>query len=175
MTRMKLVLMIGSLGIGFLSMASAGWAKVPAGTGPSCLVKNPGNGATALRATVAINSVIPAHMGENGTVDVLARVERGGALQFFRLHLVEPINGLSNEEVACRIFNPFDAPNGDQQARVQAFVNEILEYFGLQGRTIVITDASISKAEMNPAVDPTYYPPDGTDAGSMADITIYAQ
>ena len=36
-----------------------------------------------------------------------------------------------------------------------------------------MSDKSISNAEVDPAINPTFYP-GGTDYGSMGDITIYA-
>jgi hypothetical protein len=167
---MKWVLIAAGLGgLLFLSDSSA-WAKTPSGGGPSCLINNPSNGAIALRGTVAINSI----PGSPASVDVLARLERGGALKHFRLHLAQSINGLTNQEVACRIFNPNDTNDPDTVAAVGQFVNEILTFFGYSGRSLKITDNSISNAEVDPAITPTPYP-GGTNYGSMGDITIYAQ
>jgi len=156
--------------IGLVSLlGSTAWAKTPGGGTPSCLVKN-FKKPFRIIGTVAINSI----PGDPASVDVIARLQHNYRFGFFRLHMDIGINGLTNEEVACRIFNPFDTNDEATQAAVQAFVDDILAFFNVSGRTLVIADWSINKAEVDAAIDPTPYP-GGTNFGSMGDIILHAQ
>jgi len=205
MTYMKWIFVAAGI-VGLLSMSdSMAWAKSPGGGSHVCWVKSPGAGATTIHGTVAINHLIPARTGERATVEVLARLERGNALGFFRLHLFESIINFTREDLACKIFNPGDNSDPDEAARVQTFVNEILTFFFGENHSqtsLVITDTSISNAEQGPGtvLEPIPYPglmqervpgndcvvldgkeycvvlyEDVNDAGGMADIKLYAK
>jgi len=157
-----------------LAVPSA-WGKSPAGGALSCGVSNAGGGAIALNATVSVHVTSGVDTFAPQDIDVLARVTKGGAIGFFRTHLVTNINGLTNEEVACRLFNPNDTGDAALQAVVADFVEDILGYFGIQTtRQIKITDKSVSDAEIDPAIAAVLFP--GTmNSGSLGDVKIYAQ
>lgn len=143
----------------------------------SCLEKNPGSGALALRGTVAIEVISAFNNGffnlGSKDVNLTLRLERSGVQHFFRLSLFTDIDGLSNEEVACRFLNPSDTNIGTIQAAVAGFVNLILNtFFGPSVTTdnsrLVITSGSISETDTG-----------GTritgsrNTSNLAEITIY--
>lgn len=142
----------------------------------SCLEKNPGSGALALRGTVAIEVINAFNEVFNlGSKDVnlTLRLERSGVQHFFRLSLSTDIDSLSNEEVACRFLNPSDTNIVTIQVAVAGFVNLILNtFFGPSVTTdnsrLVITSGSISETDTG-----------GTritgsrNTSNLAEITIY--
>lgn len=145
------------------------WAG-SAGGSVSCLVGKHGPGAVKLRGTIAVDVTSNVGLTAPQDVDFVVRLERSGLTKFFRLHLLTPLNGLTHEEIACRIFNPGDTNDADTITAVTAFVQQILTDFGLTDKTVlVITDKSVANSE---SLAGTVF---GSHQGSMADITVYAQ
>jgi hypothetical protein len=151
---------------------------------PSCLLINPGGGSTALRGTVAADVQNATTQG-NTDIDFTLRLERGGALSFFRASVNMQAFARSNEGIVCELLNSSNA-----QAAVDLRA-AILRAFGLPpAARFWITDKSVSKAEIqgvsgqwfcnNTYTDPTLpFGPcaaTGTErGGSMADVILYVQ
>jgi len=160
--------------------ASAGG---PGDTPPSCLVPNPPGGATALRGTVAVD-VQDAGTTANTNVDFILRLERGGALAFFRASVNMQVFATSNENILCTLLKD----SGSQGAiDLRA---AILSAFGLPTTYhFYLVDKSLSKAEIQGVsnqwlCNDTYTPPSPlasppagcqapARAASMADVLIY--
>jgi hypothetical protein len=154
--------------------ASAGG---PGDTVPSCVVANPG-GATAVRGTVAV-SVQNAATPGNTDVDFMLRLERGGAIAFFRASVNMQVFASSNESILCHLLK-----DSTSQA-AQDLRAAIRQAFGLPATAgLWLTDKSVSKAEIqgstgqwvcnntytDASLTPTCAAPRGA---SMADIIIY--
>ena len=171
-----------TIAIAIVPIATPAWAGGPADN-PSCLVMNPGGGSTALRGTVSANVQDAAtHGGTN--VDFTLRLERGGAIAFFRASVFMTVFARSNEGILCALLSDSTA-----QAAVDLRA-AILQAFGLpSGAHFSLTDKSVSKAEIqgttgqwfcnNTFTDPTLISgpcvATGERGGSMADVTLYAQ
>jgi hypothetical protein len=184
---------IGMIVVGLLLGAAPGvWAVgSPAGETPCCQVINPGVGAQALKGTMAIVYT----PGDIPNLDVTLRLEKNGIVHFFRLNIFGDganISGLTNEEIACLVLNPFELPSSQSEirTRVTAFVNAILSAFfvGLtaDNTRLAITGSSISKMQ---GVFECEAPPPAPDGNSylclipdaepprvstIGDIVIYA-
>jgi hypothetical protein len=177
-----IVLAIGSAIVPTVTSVSAGGP----GDNPSCLVPNPPGGATALRGTVAVG-VQNASPNVTDNVDFTLRLERGGALAFFRASVPMQVYATSNEGILCTLLdrtNPDPAASDLQRA--------ILSTFGFPSTgTFWLTDKSVSKAEIqgpgvnqwlcNDTFTPTtpMAPPASCQvpprAASMADVVIYVK
>lgn len=145
----------------------------PSGGTPSCLVSKADRDAITLRGTIAVEATSNIDGYGAQDVDFTLRLQRGGVTQFFRLHLTTPINGLSSQELACRLLNPNDTGDPAVQTAVATLQQQILGAFGLSiNRQFVITNRSID-AEEPQTTDKTI---PGTDhASSLADIKFHAQ
>src|SRR5690242_4985336 len=179
---MKVMLsLVVILAVVVTGMAPA-WAGGPADN-PSCLVKNPGGGSTALRGTVAVGVQNAITQG-NTDVDFTLRLEKGGAIAFFRASVNMQVFARSNEGVLCSLLND------DPSTAAASLRAAILQAFGLPSTAqFALTDSSISKAEIQGSVNqwlcngtfttplPLAAPPCGAAArgASMADVVIYAQ
>lgn len=162
---------------------------VPASAGgpadiPGCVVPNPPGGATALRGTVAAGVQDASTVGTTN-VDFTLRLERGGALAFFRTSVPMQVFARSNEGILCALLNDPTTSQGALDLRAA-----ILKSFGFPPTArFWLIDRSVSKAEIQGTVgqwfcndtftDPTLLagpcvaqPPRG---GSMADVLIYVQ
>src|SRR3989454_12709166 len=121
MTRKTILLIaVGSLMVFFgpVLKAEAGGA----GGTPSCLVSNSGSSSLAVRGTIAVDVTSNVGTTSPQDVDFVVRLTRSGVTNFFRLRLVTNLTGLSNEEVVCRLFNPFDTNDSNTHNTVAAFV-----------------------------------------------------
>lgn len=142
------------------------FAKCQAAPGDDCcVVVNPGNGAMALKGTVAIEYTwtdgIPAPGYPNGTLigdlDVLLRLSKGqgGESKFFRLYLAgEDLEELADPSILCLVLNPKESDIEENRDKVWEFVNEILHaFFGSDtsltpdNTRLAITYDSISEAQ----------------------------
>jgi hypothetical protein len=126
----------------------------------SCQVPNPSAG--AIRGTVAVETQRSDAVATD--VDYTLRLTRSGATAFFRLSLFALVFGKTNEEVLCLAL---EDPGLSAQ---------ILAAFNLQpGRRLVITDKSITNAEVQGPDQ--VIPGSGVPgrASTMGDVTIYAQ
>jgi len=152
-----------------------------------CTVPNAGKGATALRGTIAVNvqdATVPVT-----NVDFTVRLERGGAIAFFRTSLLTQVNSRANEAILCDVF----IDNGSDAARdLRAAV---LNTFGFPSTAkFVITDKSVTKGEVQGGLTPQWLCNETFTAGdpnpiaptnpcltqpprgaSMADVIIYVQ
>ncbi len=205
------VMLVGSC----LMLTSDAWTYTGtggiAGGTPTCVIPkaDPNKHTLKLTGTVAINVTSNIDiLASRNDVDVVVRLqEKSGAPRFYRLHLYTPFNNLSNQERACRIFNPADDPTdiAVQQA-VRAFVNKIISDFQLPFATRFVflgvlqdngtfdTSQAIYNGESPTAVlvipgstnnvpggapflpgNPITGIPPGDHAGSMIDITVYAE
>jgi len=168
--------------LAIVPIATPAWAGGP-GDNPPCVVANPGGGSTALRGTVAANVQNAATQG-NTDVDFTLRLERGGALAFFRASINMQVYARSNEGILCEILNTSNA-----QAAVDLRA-AILRTFGLPSTArFSLTDKSVSKAEIQGVsgqwfCNNTYTNPTlmngpcvftGERGGSMADVTLFVQ
>jgi hypothetical protein len=172
-----------TMALAIVPIATPAWAGGPADN-PTCQVMNPGGGSTSLRGTVAANVQDAAtHGGTN--VDFTLRLERGGALAFFRASVFMTVYARSNEGILCSLLS-----DNTTQAAVDLRA-AIRQAFGLPPTArFSVTDKSVSKAEIQGATaqwfcndtftDPTL--PSGPCAatgtergGSMADVILYAQ
>ena len=172
----KTIVLVAGIFLVLFGLTLQAWGGgEPAGGTPSCLVKNAGGGAIALNATVAVEALGIDVSTTAAEVDVTLRVERGGAIGFFRLHLTNMVQFLlkSNEEIACLIVDPSNYLSGfANNAAVTELVSGpsgILAFFGLNNKTkLVITSKSVSNT-------------DGGDfiasgrASAIANIIYYAQ
>ncbi len=172
--RLSLV-MAGLIGLLCMSTTDVNAAKTSvAGGTPSCLVANPGNGALAIRGTVAVEltSGIDDIYGSQDA-DFTLRLERSGQQEFFRYHLYIPALRYSNPELLCRLLDSNTNPD------VIPFTQSILSAFGFPSTSqFVITNNSIINEEAattDKTIPGTDYNNDGSpDHGSsMADIIIY--
>jgi hypothetical protein len=162
------------------SMVAPAWAGGPADD-PPCVIANPG-GSTALRGTIAAHVQNAATQG-NTDVDFTLRLERGGALAFFRASVNMQVFARSNEGILCDLLN---SNNTQAAADLRA---AILRAFGLPSTALFwLTDKSISNAEIqgvsgqwfcnNTYTDPTMPagPCGATQrGGSMADVILYVK
>lgn len=158
------------------SLASAGGPNEPACT------EKVGAGATALRGTIAVG--VPTIQPGVQNVDFTLRLERGGAVHFFRANVPIAVFSRPNENVLCDLLktNASDAAADLREA--------ILTTFGFPPLTsrFIVTDKSFSKAEVqgtaaqwlcdgqftdpNSPLNPTCAAPRGS---ALADITIHVQ
>ena len=152
---------------------------------PECVLANPPGGATALRGTVAVGVQNAATNGPTD-VDFTLRLERGGALAFFRASVFMAVFGRSNEAILCSLLN--EPTNGSALLNLR---RAILTQFGFPPTAVFwLVEKSVSKAEIqgtsgqwlcnNTWTDPlTIAPPVCTSgpptprASSMADVLIY--
>lgn len=167
----------------------------------SCVVKNPGNGATAIRGVAAVvvpdaYTALPPSpftLNPSATVDITLRVQKGSVLQAFRLRIsgVNIKDVLDNTVLACLFLDPV----GNPDPAVRDFVDAIAQFLGVGPVTkFVITDKSITNTEPVPGHDqqvctdvaldqttglPMCWPNDvlgGTTAvSSVADIVFYTE
>jgi hypothetical protein len=146
---------------------------------PSCLVINSPGGATVLRGTVSA-SVQDASTSGDTNIDFTLRLERGGALGFFRASLFTQAFARSNEGILCTLLDE------STNAGAVSLRAAILSAFGLpSGARFWLTTKSLSKAEIqgdvgqwfcnNTYTDPTLLAGSCTPqrAGSMADVILY--
>jgi hypothetical protein len=151
---------------------------------PPCTVPNVSGGASAIRGTIAVGVQDAVTQG-NTDVDFTLRLERGGALVFFRTSVNRTIFARSNE---CVLRDLFVA-----DTTVPAILDlraAILSAFGFPSTAqFIITDKALSKAEVQGGTTPQWLcnntftsgdpsplfspcpgqPPRGA---SMADVTI---
>lgn len=178
MSLRALVILSAFVVSGIVQGAAAAWAGGPADI-PSCVVPNPGSGAIALRGTVAVG-VQDAATQASTNVDFTLRLERGGALAFFRVSLFTQVYARSNEGILCDLLNDSASPAALQLR------GAILQKFGFRSTSrFVITDKSVSNAEIQGTsgqwlcnetyTDPATLTPSCTEprAASMADVTIH--
>jgi hypothetical protein len=173
-----------ALAVAMGSVAMPAWAGGPGDLIPSCLVANPPGGATALRGTIAVG-VQDASTPSNTDVDFTLRLERGGALAFFRTSVNMQVFATSNENIICALLRDNTTSPGAIDLRAA-----IRRAFGFSSTAaFFIVDKSLSKAEIqgestqwlcndtytpqtNPPSSPQCAPPRGS---SMADILIYVK
>ena len=175
MTR-KAFMIISALTMAVMpSLASAGGPNEPACTSKAK------NGATALRGTIAVG--VPTIQPGVQNVDVTLRLERGGAVHFFRANVPMAVFSRPNENVLCDLLqtNPSGAAEDLRLA--------ILGTFGFPlNAQFVITDKSVSMAEVQGTAAQWLCDGQFTDptkplsptcaaprASAMADITIHVQ
>jgi len=157
------------------SVASAG------GPNETACTEKVGAGATTLRGTIAAG--VPTIQPGVQNVDFTLRLERGGAVHFFRANVPIAVFSRPNENVLCDLLGTNSSPAAADLREA------ILATFGfpLTSRFIV-TDKSFSKAEIqgtaaqwlcdgqftdpNSPLNPTCAAPRGS---AMADITIHVQ
>jgi len=160
---------------GAFNVAFAASSGPASGGTPSCQVLSPGSG-TLIWGTVSVDATSDLS-GPQQDADFILRLNVGMSQKFFRLHLFTPINGYTNEEIACRIFNPDDTPDQATHDAVAAFVQNILSSFGLPtNKKLVIIKSSIRKSESGD--DDITIPngdPENPHAGSMADVFVWTQ
>jgi hypothetical protein len=161
------------------------WAGGPGDTPPSCLVPNPPGGATAVRGTVSVG-VQNAATTANSDVDFTLRLERGGALAFFRASVNMQVFATSNENILCTLLR-----DSTSQGAID-LRSAILSTFGFSpNAAFYLVDKSLSKAEIQGTVNQwlcnnTYTPPTPLSApptncqaparaASMADVLIYVK
>lgn len=171
----------------------------PAAGDDCCVVENPGNGALALKGTIAIEYTWKTAAGVFvGDLDVLLRLSKGqgGDVKFFRLNLLgEDLEPLYDPSIICLVLNPGESDIAENRAKVKELVNEVLKaFFGsdtdlnADNTRLVITYDSISDAQGvfgcdEPEQDPNDQIRDtklceipGTEPPrifSMATVTIY--
>jgi hypothetical protein len=174
----RLVLLVSLFGFlyGSNDIAFAG-SKPASGPPPSCQVLKPAAGAPLIWGTVAVDATSDINSLGAQNVDFILRLNKGQNQQFFRLHLFTPINGATNEEIACRMVNPDDTTDQATHDAVSAFVQNILSTFGLStDKKLVIIKTSVRKEESSD--DDISFPtgdPENPHAGSMADVLFWAQ
>lgn len=152
---------------------------------PACTEKA-GPGATALRGTIAV-AVPDATARADTNADFTLRLERGGAVAFFRASVVMQIFARNNENVLC------DLLQDNESVAAQELRTAILTTFGFPTNArFVVTDRSVSKAEVQGPKTAQWLcdqqftkPVDQSDhtvpncaaprGSGMADITIYVQ
>ncbi len=177
MKSIKLILIVVCIFCFFISLVPQVYATGgPAGTDPCCLVINPGQGALALKGTLAM-------VYDPGTynVDVTLRLERSGNQAFFRLNFIANLIGKTDNQILCYIFNPKETNDSGIIDPTNNFVKEILETFfsGLtpENTRLVITPSSASDYQG------IYYCDLGnklckigetTRVSTLGDITIFA-
>jgi hypothetical protein len=152
------VLVVASLALPFDAVAGGPGVGVIA----SCQIPNPSAGALAIRGTVAVETQRSDAVATD--VDYTLRLTRSGATAFFRLSLNTLAFGKTNEEMLCLAL---EDPGLSAQ---------ILAAFNLPpGRRLLITDKSITNAEVQGPDQ--VIPGTGTPgrASTMGDVTIYAQ
>jgi hypothetical protein len=146
-----------------IAVASGALAGGPGeGVIASCQIPNPSAGALAIRGTVAVETQRSDAVATD--VDYTFRLTRSGATTFFRLSLVALAFGKTNEEILCLALED------------PGFSAQILAAFNLPpGRRLLITDKSITNAEVQGPDQ--VIPGTGTPgrASTMGDVTIYAQ
>jgi hypothetical protein len=172
MPRTRSLLSVVGILVATLGLAFAAWAGGPGGGEPaSCQVLNPGAGAVAIRGTVAVEAQRSDAVAT--PVDYTLRLARTGATPcgddpagkvcFFRLSLEAIVFGKSNEDVLCLAL---EDPGLSAQ---------ILAGFNLPPtRRLVITDKSITNAEVQ---GPDQVIPGTGDPGrasTLGDVVIYA-
>jgi len=162
----------------FVILSGYAWAGVgPAGTGPCCVIANPGAGALALKGTMAL-------VWDPGTlnVDITLRLERSGDLRFFRLNVPLNLQGQTDAQIICLILNPCATEDPELREPVTVFVNEILNAFfpGLTAcdTKLAITAGSIANAQGNLEclegnTPENCYIPGTHRVSTLGDLTIY--
>lgn len=159
-SRKLAIVIVGSL-VFLLGVTFAAWAGGAGDVYGCCVVDNPGGGAIALGGTVTV--VYSPSSPSPGNIDVKLRLERGGKLAFFELHLDENVYGWDNYEIMCLILNPNEPkpsgipPNSNPASvtAVATLVDEILNAFfpggGLNHNNtwLVITRKSITLTDGN--------------------------
>jgi hypothetical protein len=156
---------------------------------PPCVLPNPPGGATALRGTVAVGVQNAAATGDTD-VDFTLRLERGGALAFFRASVLMQVFARSNEGILCSLLNE-DLATTSQAARDLRAA--ILRSFGFPPTAVFwLVEKSVSKAEIQGTVgqwlcnntwtNPLIITPPVCTSGpptprgsSMADVLIYVK
>lgn len=163
-------------------------AVTPASAGgpnddPPCVLPNPPGGA-ALRGTIAAGVQLATPTPVITSVDFTLRLERGGAMAFFRASVPMQVSGISNEGILCNLLND---PAGHPAALTLR--EKIRAAFGFQPTAqFFLIERSLSKTEIQGSVgqwfcdgtwtnpDPFAVPPCPSPRGSaMADVLIYVK
>lgn len=176
----RVMMIVFTIAMTIASVVVPAWAGGP-NDNPTCIINNPGGG-TAVRGTIAAHVQNGATAG-NTDVDFTLRLERGGALAFFRASVNMQVFARSNEGILCDLLN-----TNNTQAAVDLRA-AILRTFGFSSTGLFwLTDKSISNAEIqgvsgqwfcnNTYTDPTLPAgPCGASqrGGSMADVILYVK
>ena len=151
---------------------------------PQCVLTNPPGGATALRGTIAVGvqNAAPFVIDD---VDFTLRLERGGALAFFRVSVPMTAYAISNEGILCALLNETNPTPSPAAVDLR---NAIRAKFGFSPTAeFWLVERSVTKAEIQgPATaqwlcDNTFTtnsptPSCATPRGaSMADVLIYVK
>jgi hypothetical protein len=176
----RTLIIAGAVAFGIVHATLPAWAGGPGDTPPSCVVANPPGGATAVRGTVAVgvqNAAAPA----NTDVDFVLRLERGGALAFFRTSVNMQVFAASNESILCHLLKDSTSPGA---TGLRAAIRTA---FGFSPEaSFWLVERSVSKAEIqgstgqwlcndtytDSSLTPTCAAPRGA---SMADVLIYVK
>jgi len=148
----------------------------------SCVVPKHPRGATIVRGTV--NAAVQNATTQGDTdVDFTLRLERGGAVEFFRASVPMQVFASSNEGILCKLL--FETTPSTSPAALSLRA-AILATFGLPATAkFLLTSTSVSKAETqgeagqwfcnNTYTDPSllHGPCSPQRAGSMADVILY--
>ena len=171
-----------AIAIAVLQIAMPAYAGGP-NDDPPCVLANPPGGATALRGTIAVGvqNAAPFVIDD---VDFTLRLERGGALAFFRVSVPMTAYAISNEGILCTLLNETTNPSQaalDLRAAIRA-------KFGFSPTAeFWLVDKSLTKAEIQgPATaqwlcDNTFTTDNPTPScatprgASMADVLIYVK
>jgi hypothetical protein len=156
-----------------------------------CFVNKAPSSKQALRLTGTLSMEVTDGLGTTAeSVDVIVRLqEKSGAPQFFRLHFVSQVSGISNNgELACYVFNPNHTNDTAVQAAVNTFLSQVRTAFQITSTTsqFQLVGAFDSQTQTWDTHQAVYndeavtanrvIPGTGTPghAGSLADFTVYA-
>jgi hypothetical protein len=185
---MRVTLTVFAIAVAVLPIVMPAYAGGP-NDDPPCVMPNPPGGATALRGTIAAGVQEATATAVFTDVDFTLRLERGGALGFFRASLNMQVSAISNEGILCQVLSTSTHP------AAQALRNQIRSAFGFASNAqFFLVEKSLSKTEIqgdnaqwfcnntwtNPTVTspPSTCGPDGPTiprGSAMADVLIYVK